>query len=132
MFTQRENEETALYTLRWSGRVLSLMVLFLLALFYLSEGIGTSEIAYREYIGLLFFPIGIMIGFVVGWRNELAGGLISVFSILCFYLVYGLLLSGSIRQGWAFLVFAVPGILFLAYGLLNRIWFPAARHSVSV
>ena len=132
MFTKRENEETALFVIRWSGRVLSLMVLFLLALFYLSEGIVTSEIAYREYIGLLFFPIGVAIGFVIGWRDELRGGLISVLSVSAFYLIYGLLLNGSIRQGWAFLVFAVPGILFLAYGLLNRIWFPAARHSVSV
>lgn len=132
MFTKRENEETALFILRWSGRVFGLMVLFLLALFYLTGGVGATEITIRQYIGLLFFPVGLAIGFVVGWRNELAGGMISVLSVAAFYLVYGLLLSGSTRQGSAFLIFAVPGVLFLSYGILIRIWFHTDGHTVSV
>ena len=132
MFTKRENEETALFILRWSGRVFGLTVLFLLALFYLTGGVGATEITIRQYIGLLFFPVGLAIGFVVGWRNELAGGMISVLSVAAFYLVYGLLLSGSIRQGSAFLIFAVPGVLFLSYGILIRIWFHTDGHTVSV
>lgn len=132
MFTKRENEEMALFILRWSGRVLGLMVLFLLTLFYFTGDVGSTEITIREYIGLLFFPVGLVIGFVVGWRNELAGGMISVLSVAAFYLVYGMLLSGSIRQGSAFMIFAIPGVLFLTYGLLIRIWFPTDGYRISV
>ncbi len=125
MFTKRENEQTALFILRWSARVLGLMVLFLLTLFYFTGGVGSTEITAREYVGLLFFPVGVAIGFIVGWRNELVGGMISVLSVAAFYLLYGLMLSGSMRQGFAFIIFAIPGILFLTYGVLIRIWFPS-------
>ena len=132
MFTKRENEETALFILRWSARVLGLMFLFLLTLFYFTGSVGLTEITVREYVGLLFFPVGLAIGFIVGWRNELAGGMISVLSVAAFYFLYGLVLSGSIRQGSAFLIFTIPGILFLTYGVLIRIWFPSAGYRVSL
>ncbi|CAN5559503.1 hypothetical protein BH10ACI3_BH10ACI3_10190 [soil metagenome] len=131
MFTKRENEETLLFVLRAAGRVLSLAVLFVLLMFYLSEG-GNTEIAFREVVGLLFFPVGLVIGLMVGWRNEMAGGMISMLSVAAFYVIYGSVLSGTLQQGWAFLVFAIPGLLFLAYGVLDRIWFHPGHHHASV
>lgn len=114
-------ETAALFTLRWTARVLALATLLLLAMFYIGEGMNIGEITPREYIGLAFFPIGLTAGFIVAWRNEFLGGVISVASIVAFYLIYGALLSGSIMQGSAFLVFGIPGLLFLIYGLLARI-----------
>lgn len=132
MFTKRENEETALFVIRWAARLLGLMVLFLLFLFYMSEGGPTSDVTWHELVGLIFFPVGLGLGFIVGWKHELAGGLISVLSVAGFYVIYGLLLSGSIRQGWWFLVFALPGFLYLLYGLLNPLWFARSSGHVHV
>ncbi len=131
MFTKRENEETALFILRWSGRVLGSLVLVLLAFFYFTSGGGATEITIRELVGFLFFPVGLAIGYAIGWRNELVGGVISLSSVALFYLVYGRILSGSIRQGSAFIFFAIPGVLFLTYGVLIRIWFHTDGHAAA-
>lgn len=58
-------------------------------------------------------------GLVLAWQDELKGGGVAVFSVLAFYVVYGFAFSGSIRQGWWFLLLTIPGFLFLFYGLMN-------------
>jgi hypothetical protein len=123
MFTVREDEGLLMLAIRLSARVLSLVVVLFLALFVLDEGFDLWSITAREYVGLVFFPVGLVFGSLVAWRSELAGGLISVISILGFYLVFGLLLMGSVRQGWAFVLFALPGALFLVYGIAHKLHF---------
>lgn len=124
-------EVTILFVLRWTARILSLATVLLLILFYLGEGLNFGNIELREYIGLLFFPVGLVVGFAVGWHKELLGGIISSTSIAGFYLIYGVLLNGSIMQGSAFLVFAIPGFLFLLYGLVARIDYMVHHHTFS-
>lgn len=46
------------------------------------------------------------------------GGLLAVGSLLAFYAWY--VLAGSPPQGWAFLVFTLPGFVYLASWLLAR------------
>lgn len=120
MFSNRENESYGMFFIRWLARILSLAFSFLLILFFLSEGIRLSDIAALELIGLLFFPIGLFIGFVISWQNELTGGIVSVLSTLSFYIGYGLLTTG-IPDSFAFAVFTVPGLLFLLYGVIDRV-----------
>ena len=43
-----------------------------------------------------FFPLGALVGLVLGWREELLGGAITLISIAGFYLVYGWLLNSSL------------------------------------
>lgn len=131
MLTKRENEGMFLFILRWSARILGLAVVLLLVLFYLGEGIDLHSVAAREYIGFLFFPIGLVLGIAVGWHDELIGGSISAGSTAAFYLIYGALLSGSIMQGSAFLVFTIPGFLFLLHGLFSRIHVGHNEHRFS-
>lgn len=131
MLPKHENEGAFLFILRWSARIIGLAVLLLLVLFYLGEGVDLRGVAAREYIGFLFFPVGLVVGIAVGWRDELIGGLISASSTAAFYLIYGALLSGSIMQGSAFLVFSIPGFLFLAYGLFDRIHLSHNEHKFS-
>lgn len=40
----------------------------------------------REILPMLFFPIGVVAGMVLAWRTELAGGLLTIASLLAFYL----------------------------------------------
>lgn len=121
MLRKREGESSSMFIVRWAARVLSLALSFLLILFFLGEGLGLKDLSPVEFVGLFFFPLGLIAGFIVGWRNEMLGGIISVLSTVAFYLVYGILVTGTIPDGFAFAVFTIPGMLFLVYGLIDRI-----------
>jgi hypothetical protein len=121
IFGRRDDEDIVLFLIRWAARILSIAIIFLLMLFALGEDGVTSGAGVRgsEFIGLLFFPVGIAAGFIIGWKNELLGGVISGASLVCFYLVYGLAMTGRVPRGAWFAAFTVPGFLFLAYGLVR-------------
>ena len=120
MFEHREHENALLFSLRWTARLASAVCLAIIFLFFAGEGIDFSAVRPVEYVGLFFFPLGVMIGLVLAWREELAGGAVTVISVAAFYLVYGALLSGRLWQGWGFLPFLIPGVLFLIYGFQSR------------
>jgi len=84
----------------------------LILLFFI--GFRPSQVAPREWIGLMFFPFGVILGMLISWRRELEGSLLSLASLAGFYLVYGLVVTGRLPGGWAFLVFTAPAFLFLA------------------
>ncbi|HRH43647.1 MAG TPA: hypothetical protein PKY82_18600 [Pyrinomonadaceae bacterium] len=128
MFDQRSYESNGMFYLRWTARILSLAVVSLLFFFFIGEGFDISKVGLNELIGLLFFPLGLVVGLLISWKNEGLGAVISVSSLFAFYFVYGLLINGRIWQGWAFLVFAVPSFLFLIYWLLLPRKFADFRH----
>ena len=118
MFEPRKYEDKNLFMLRWTARIFAAACLAILFLFIFGENSDWSKISADEMIGLFFFPVGLIIGLILAWRKELPGGAIAVGSVLAFYFVYGLLLNGSLQQGWWFILFAIPGALFLAYGIV--------------
>jgi len=120
MFSARVNEPTYLFTLRWIARLLSVGSLAFILLFIFGEGSGWLSVGAKDLVGLVFFPFGFSLGLVLGWRRELAGGIIAVASIALFYLVYGLAINAAIFQGWWFLALSLPGWLFLLYALLRH------------
>ena len=115
MFEPRENETAFLHGLRLVARAAAVVCLALIILFVFGEGFDIRNMTATEMIGMLFFPIGVFVGLVMGWREEGIGGWIVVGSIAAFYVIYGWLLNGTMRQGWTFLLFLIPGILFLVY-----------------
>ena len=115
MFEPRKHENLFLHILRWTARGASVVCLAIVFLFFLAEEINFGEIAAKEWIGLLFFPVGVFTGLVLAWRDEGLGGGFALGSVLGFYLVYGWLLNGKLWQGWAFLPFLLPAVLFLLY-----------------
>lgn len=98
------------------GSVISITLLFL---FFQAEAFHPSEIAPREWIGLIFFPIGIIVGLAIAWWKEGLGVSITMGSLLAFYLVYGYLLQSHVA-GWAFIVFASPAFLFFFHWVLRH------------
>ena len=131
MFEARKNETPFLHYLRLTARAASIVCLAIIFFFFVGEGIDFSQVTYRQWIGLMFFPLTVVIGLVLAWREEGLGGAISIVGILGFYLVYGWLLNGSLRQGWAFLPFLVPGILFVLYRVMPGIDLSVNRPSTS-
>jgi hypothetical protein len=78
----------------------------------LSVGEGLYPAGLAEWIGLLLYPGGICLGLVVAWWREGLGGGITVGSLLAFYMLHAAT-AGGLPKGWAWLVLAVPGFLFL-------------------
>jgi hypothetical protein len=103
--------------LEWMARIASIVSIALLVLLFIGEGSHPSQVTAREWIGLLFFPVGITLGMIVAWWKEGPGAAITVGSLVAFYLVYGYLF-GSHVGGWAFVTFTAPGFLFLLHWLL--------------
>ena len=101
------------------ARVGSVASITMLLLLFQAEAFHPSEIAPREWIGLAFFPIGVVIGMVIAWWKEGLGATVTLGSLLGFYLVYGYLFRYHIGGPW-FLVFASPGFLFLLHWLFYR------------
>ena len=116
MFTNRINLPLAIIEL--VARVGSIASITLLILLFAGDSFHPSEISRNEWAGLLFFPIGVMIGMIVAWWKEGLGSAVTLLSLLAFYLVYGYLLRNHIG-GWFFLAFASPGFLFLLHWLLS-------------
>ena len=102
------------------ARVGSIASITLLILLFQAEAFHPSEIAPKESIGLLFFPLGVIIGMVLAWWKEGVGSAITLGSLLGFYVVYGFVL-GSHIGGWAFVAFASPGFLFLFHWLFRNV-----------
>lgn len=104
----------------WLARVGSIISIGLILCFFIGEGFNPSKLLFREWLGLLFFPCGIMVGMIVGWWREKLGGLISVSSLIIFYAIH-FMVSGNLPHGMAWLVFTSPGLLFLISSLFETI-----------
>lgn len=104
----------------WIIRIWSILSICVLLLFFIGEGSSPSKIAFKDLIGMLLFPLGVVIGMIVGFKKELLGGIITTASLFAFYFIYSLSLTGTLPKGWAFIVISAPGILFLLYGAVNK------------
>jgi len=100
------------------ARITSIASITLLVMLFQAEAFHPTGVALKEWIGLFFFPMGVMVGMVVAWWKEGLGALIALGSLAVFYLVYGFLMSNHIG-GWAFVAFSSPALLFLAHSLLS-------------
>jgi hypothetical protein len=102
--------------LRRTARVWSLASVGLVLAFIVGEGGPSGP---NEWLGFLFFPFGICAGMVLAWWREGLGGIVTVASLVVFYLIH-LATAGSLPNGWAWLAFAAPGFLFLLTWFLSR------------
>ena len=112
-------------SLLWLARAGSILSILLLLLFLFGEEFNPAKITLREWVGLIFFPVGVVVGMIVAWWKEGVGAGITLASLLAFYGVYGFL-QGSPVGGW-FIVFASPGFFFLLYWIMSRSKFAAAK-----
>ena len=80
-----------------------------------------------EALLFLFFPVGVIVGFVVAWSRELAGGVVTVLSLALFG-AYLFVAKGQILGGYFFL-FAAPGFLHLASALLHHLAKPGRQNA---
>ena len=118
MFSNRVDLSFPLGLIEMLARVGSIASITLLLMLFAGEGLHPSEVAPRQWVGLFFFPLGVIAGMAIAWWKEGLGAAITLVSLLAFYLVYGYLMKYHIA-GWAFIVFASPGFLFLLHWLFS-------------
>jgi hypothetical protein len=104
-----------LIVIRWIARLTSLGTIAVIAAFAFGEGTPSGQ----DWLLLVFFPIGLLVGLVLAWRNELLGGAVALGSMLAFCAVV-FAASGRMPTGPYFAVLAAPAALFLVSGLLAR------------
>jgi glucose-6-phosphate-specific signal transduction histidine kinase len=96
---------------RWTARAWSIVTIILVLAFLIGEGFNPKQLTPAEWIGFIFFPIGICLGLVVAWRKEGWGAIIVIGSLLAFYIT-NFATVGTFPKGWAWEAFAAPGFLF--------------------
>ena len=109
---QSETQHVLTQVIRWTARAWTVASIGLVLAFFVGEGFNPSQVKPREWVGLLFFPVGICAGMILAWWREGLGGSITVGSLLVFYMIH-LATAGTLPKGWAWLAFAAPGFLFL-------------------
>jgi hypothetical protein len=104
--------------LKWVARGTGVVSTLLLLAFAFG---GAEHLHFKpaEAVAFLFFPVGVIVGFLVAWRWELAGGLASIGSLALFY-VWHYAVSGTVAGGPYFLLFTAPGFLHVASALSAR------------
>lgn len=107
--------------IRWTARILSLLIIVILLMFLFGEGDFSEigKITLEEWVGVLFFPLGVVVGMIIGWWREGLGGAIAVGSLLVFYLFH-LIGWRDLPSGPFFILFTLPGFLFLLCWFLSR------------
>lgn len=108
---------------RWIARVSAVIVAALIILTFMggefTQGIEPFlHLSFRETLIVIAF-LTAFLGLLLGWKWEIFGGLLTVCGVAAFYLL-DYLFSGKAPQGPFFLIFALPGLLFLYCGLRTR------------
>lgn len=118
MFSNRIDLGLPLALIELMARVGSVASITLLLVLFAGEGFHPAHVTAKQWVGLFFFPFGVIAGMVVAWWKEGLGAAITLGSLLGLYLVYGYFMRYHIA-GWAFIVFASPGFFFLLHWLLR-------------
>jgi hypothetical protein len=89
MFSNRIDLSFPLALIEMLARVGSIASIILLLMLFAGEGLHPSELPRNEWIGLLFFPLGVMIGMVIAWWKEGVGAVVTMGCL------FGFILSGD-------------------------------------
>jgi len=106
---------TAILAIRWIARIWSIASVGFVLLIVVGELVyphAPPPSAFRDLVGLFFFPFGTCVGMILAWRWEGVGGGITVGSILAFYAALRVM-DGRFPRGPYFALVAAPGVLFL-------------------
>ncbi len=107
--------------IRWIGRILTVFSVAFILTFFIGEADFSQpvQLSVRDIVMLLFFPVGLIAGNVVGWWKEGWGALITAISLALFYLA-DLVFTGTFPGGPFFALLASPALFYGLYWFLSR------------
>ncbi len=109
--------------IRWTARILGLILAGFVLLIFVGEALtdglaGIASLTSRE--GLMMVAFFVMVaGLLLGWRWPLVGGALTLGGLAAFYLL-DFAFSGTFPRGATFLLFVLPGVLYLIDGSRSR------------
>jgi hypothetical protein len=103
---------------RLIARICSLIGMFFLVGFFNSDTINNLDL--KGWLLFLLFPCVLLSGYILSWMYDRTGAVISLASIVIFYLLH-YAFDGSIPSGTGFLLFTIPPILFILARLLENL-----------
>ncbi len=114
-------------TIHWIARVCAATSIAILLLFVSSAFQDMRQPpSLTELVGLAFFPVGVLLGLLLGFWQPVIGGSVAMMSLLAFY-SWHVVVAGGFPSGPYFVWFAFPGLLFLAAG-----WLASRNRSVAL
>src|SRR5262245_27872797 len=103
-------------TMLWIARLTGTLAILPLMMVLIGEpGHGPSG---REWLYLAFFPCGFSVGYLLGWRWPLLGGVLSLGCMAISLMLIGRIFGPEPYLIWAGL--SVPGVLYVLAGLKLR------------
>ncbi len=99
------------------GSLASLGFLSMFVVAHFTQG-ELPAIGSHEWLGLMFFPIGVMAGLLLSWWKEALGGWLTVGNLIAFY-CWNLMNSGHLPGGPYFILLTLPGLMFLIANWLD-------------
>ncbi|AQQ09703.1 hypothetical protein L21SP3_01513 [Sedimentisphaera cyanobacteriorum] len=101
-----------------AARLSSVAVIILITALTADRGLRFEGMSAMALLMFAFFPIGIVIGMVLGWTKPILGGSITLICALIYYTLY-VIQNGTIPLGETFYVFPAPGGAFLVKGIAD-------------
>lgn len=103
----------------WVARLGALASIAVLSLFVIgSIQSGDPVPTFSEAVGIACFPIGVVVGMIIGWRQPMTGAVVSLISLLAFY-VWSYVVSGRLNNGPYFILFTLPAVFYLLGALTS-------------
>jgi len=114
--------DSFIHSVRRIARIWTVLSTLFVGVFAVGEilgGAGPGGPTPSEWLGLALWPIGVIIGLVVAWQHEEAGGFLALACLIAFY-AWNLLASGRLPHGPFVFLVAAPAILFFVAGFLSH------------
>ena len=108
--TQAAVQDVSVVT-RWIARFIALSLVLITVIFVTGSGldVGGADLSHKLQMGA--FAV-MFLGLLLAWKWEGVGGALTLAG-LALFLLLDYLLFGAFLKFWVFLVFAIPGVLFL-------------------
>lgn len=78
-----------LLIIRWTARIIALFFILIMLLISIGEIMDSGEGGSPkgvEWLGILFMPVGVVVGLILAWKWEGLGGFIAFLSLIGFHL----------------------------------------------
>ena len=108
---------TGLLIVEWAARISATVVVVPLAMILFGES-GSGPAGVREWAYLALFPVGFSVGYLLGWRWPLIGGILSLSCMAASWVVIGRVFPARLYLIWG--AVCLPGVLYLVAGWQRR------------